>query len=416
VAKFRVRGGKKLEGEIRLSGAKNAALPMVLCSVLAGEKVTLENVPVKLRDIRVAIATIEALGAKVTAGGDTLSIIPPGEIARKIPSALASEIRSSLLLMGIMSAKGKRFTLPTPGGCAIGERKFDLHIEGLRTLGAKIVQTPSGIQGRPSDLRGDRVEFYLPTTTGTQNVMIAATFARGKTTIFNANTRPEIVDFAGFLNRLGAKITVGNRVIEVSGIKRLRGGHYRIMNGRDEALTYVVAAAAAGGNLILKGGDTGVLKTSIEPLREAGMQIFQWGESIFVSSGDPLRPIDIFTAPYPGINSDMQPLLSVFAAFARGTSTITDTRFTERFQYAGQLKKLGVDIQVFGNCAIVKGGRRLRGARVKALDIRGGAALVVAALGAHGTSIIDAAELIDRGYERIEEKLRGVGADIERMA
>jgi UDP-N-acetylglucosamine 1-carboxyvinyltransferase len=415
VARFRIRGRRKLKGEITLSGAKNAALPILLSSVLAGGEVTLENVPLKLKDIEIAIGLLEALGATVVIKHGVVSILPPRRMRRDIPPALASKIRSSLLLMGIMCAKGKGFRLATPGGCAIGDRKYDLHIEGLRRLGARISQTTSGIEGKPSKLRGNRIEFYLPTTTGTQNVMLGAIFAPGKTAILNANTRPEITDFAAFLNGLGAKIVVGNRVVEITGVRSLKGGRYRVMNGRDEALTYIVATAATGGNLILKGGSVDVLKTSVEPLREAGMQIFQWGDSVFVSRERRLAPIDIFTAPYPGINSDMQPLLAVFAAFAKGGSTITDTRFTERFQYADQLKKLGVDIAVFGNCAIVRGGKKLSGAKMKALDIRGGAALVVAALGAHGTSVVDSVEVIDRGYERLEEKLSAIGADIERI-
>lgn len=414
MAVLEINGGRTLEGEVRLSGAKNAALPILFGSLLSDGIVELENVPTLMEDIKVAIKVMRRLGVDVSIKGSSVRIDPGGFKETVVPTLLASRIRSSLILLGLFLARFGRVELPFPGGCDIGNRKFDLHLKGLRELGAKIDVDAKGIRGEVKKFKGADVDFYLPSTTGTQNVVLAACLGQGKTTLRNANTRPENEDFAEFLNSMGAKITVSSRLIEIEGVRSLKGTKYRIMKGGDEAMTYMIAAGMTRGEVVIKDYDLEMLRVNTQYLKEAGMEIFEWSGSVYVSGKKEVEPFDMFTAPYPGVNSDLQPLFAALALTARGDSTITDQRFTDRFQYIEQLRAFGAKIDHYGNCAVVHGGGRLNGSRVKATDLRGGTAEVLAGLVANGKTVIDNIYQIDRGYERIERKLGGLGAEIRR--
>jgi UDP-N-acetylglucosamine 1-carboxyvinyltransferase len=414
MALYEIIGGNRLSGEVALSGAKNAALPILFGSLLSSGKVELENVPTRMADIGIALKLIRKMGATVRVKGSHVTIDPSGIAEPIVPALLASKIRYSLLLLGVCLVRFGRVELPFPGGCDIGNRKFDLHIKGLESLGADIEVAKEGITGRAKKLRGAAIDFYLPTTSGTENVMLASCLAAGRTVIRNANTRPEIEDFASFLGSMGAKIRMSSRYVEIEGVRRLRGTRHTIMKGGDEAMTYMIAAGVTRGEIVIRDYDLGTLRINVQYLKEAGMKIFEWGGSVYVSGKENLRSFDMFTAPYPGVNSDLQPLYATLALAAPGVSTITDQRFTDRFGYVRELRAFGARISNYGNCAVVTGGRRLRGASVTANDLRGGTAMVLTALAAQGRTKVDNVYQIDRGYERLERKLSRLGAKIKR--
>lgn len=415
MAVFRINGGNRLNGEVNLSGAKNASLPILFGSLISKGIVELENVPVLMEDIRVAIEIIKNVGASVEVNGTSVIIDPSGIKDPALPLELVSRIRYSLLLLGAFLNRFGRVELPFPGGCDIGTRKFDLHIKGLQDLGAKMDVTDEGIFGTVDNLKGADIEFYLPTTSGTENIMISACMAKGRTVIRNANTRPEIQDFARFLNSMGANIKISSRLIEIDGVESLSGTKHRIMKGGDEAMTFMIAAGMTGGDIVIRDYNLDHVRVDANYLRDSGMEIFEWGGSVYISGKTGIRPFDMFTAPYPGVNSDMQPLFAALALTAQGESTITDQRFTDRFAYVKELKSFGADINHYGNCAVVKGGNVLIGTNVRATDLRGGAAEVLVGLMSEGETTIDNIYQIDRGYEHLEEKLGALGADIERI-
>jgi len=413
--KFLINGGKKLNGMVELCGAKNAALPILVGAILSEEEVLLKNVPVLLEDIKVMLALFKELGAQVIVEGSTVRICGKGISKWSLPLELTGKIRSSLLLLGLLLAKMGKARISLPGGCAIGDRKFDLHIDGLRALGCQMDVGNDYIYGEVEKLRGAEIEFYLPTTTGTENIILAACFAEGKTVLKNANTRPETIDMCRFLNSMGARITVSNRVIEIEGVDSLKGTEYTIMSGIDEAVTYIIAVGVTGGEIVIKNFSLEFIKSDVEYLRKAGIEIFEWGSSVYVSAKEKIQPFDMFTAPYPGVNSDMQPLFAALALKAIGESTITDTRFMDRFQYVQEFKKFGVDIEAYGNCAVVRGDKPIKGTKVKAVDLRGGIAVVIVGLAADGVTEVENIYQINRGYQQIEKKLKELGADIEKV-
>jgi len=415
MAKFKINGGNRLNGEVNLSGAKNASLPVLFGSLITNEIVKLHNVPVLMEDIKVAIEIIRSIGATIDVDGNTVTIDPSGIKDPSLPLELVSRIRYSLLLLSAFLNRFGRVELPFPGGCDIGSRKFDLHIKGLQDLGAKMEVTDKGIFGNVDKLKGADVEFYLPTTSGTENIMIGACLAEGKTIIRNANTRPEIKDFARFLNSMGADIKISSRLIEINGVDGLTGTEHTIMKGGDEAMTFMIAAGMTGGEIMIRDYNLDHVLVDADYLRGSGMEIFEWGGSVYVSGKNGIQPFDMFTAPYPGVNSDMQPLFAALALQAPGESTITDQRFTDRFAYVRELKSFGAEINHYGNCAVVSGGRELTGTSVKATDLRGGTAEILVGLISDGETTIDNIYQIDRGYELIEKKLEQLGADIERI-
>lgn len=410
---FVVTGGNQLTGTIKLSGAKNAALPMIAAACLGEEPTLLDNVPVELRDVKILIQILQESGAAIEVNGSTVSCargsFPNGSI-----NPIASEIRYSLLLLGLAAALQSELLLPMPGGCKIGDRKYDLHLMGLSKLGATIDETEEGIHISSKGSVGSEIEFYLPTTSGTENIMIAAAIAEGTTTILNANTRPEIMELAKLLNLMGAEVECSNRIVQIKGVKSIRGGvRYAVMPGWDEAVTYIVASTMTGGEICIPDFSLDFIKEDARLLKEIGIDVFEWGGAVYASGKKEKRAFDLFTAPYPGINSDMQPIFAALAFVANGKSTITDLRFTERFKYIDELKKYGGSVHAFGNTAIIEGGRRLQGAEVKATDLRGGASCILTGLVSEGVTIISNVSQIERGYENIVSKLQQLGANIE---
>ncbi|KAB8133669.1 UDP-N-acetylglucosamine 1-carboxyvinyltransferase [Gracilibacillus oryzae] len=413
-SKLVLKGGNKLFGEVSLSGAKNAALPMIVAACLGEDFTKLRNVPIGLRDVKILIDILKELGAEIEVDGSTV-LCKRGDFPNnRIAPSKASTIRYSLLLLGLTAALNQEIELPLPGGCKIGDRKYDLHILGMQKLGATVVENDQGLYLSSSGLIGSNIEFYLPTTSGTENVMIAAAISEGKTTLLNANTRPEIIQLGELLCAMGAKVTCNNRVVTVEGQSSLAGGvEISVMPGWDEAITYAVAAGVTGGEIYIPNFNTSFIKEDIRYLKIANVEVFEWGSALYVSGKNEKSTFDLFTAPYPGINSDMQPIFASLALTAKGTSTIADLRFTDRFQYVNELIKFGADIKSFGNTAIINGGNKLKGTEVRATDLRGGAACILTGLFSEGETVINSVEQINRGYESIQEKLSLLGADIK---
>jgi len=417
--KLIIEGGATLRGEVEVNGAKNASLPILISAAAGVEPVCLQNVPLSLNDVRVTMDALEHIGCRLDIDHNAHEVIvtPAENEATELPESITGRIRYSLLFLGLLAGKKGHAKITFPGGCNLGERKFDLHLEGLRQLGAVVEQGECTIEVTvPGRFVGADIQFYLPTTTGTETVMLAACFAEGRTRIFNANTRPEVADMAACLNAMGAKISVRNRVVEIEGGRPLAGGKHRIMTGWDEAMTYILAAGMTGGEICIKRFSLEHVRADAAHLREAGLDLFEWGGNVYVSAKNKtLRPFHLFTGPYPGVNSDMQPLFAAFASQCHGEITVTDQRFTERFTHVKELQKLGMQIDTYGNSAVIKGPSRLHGAKVCALDLRCGAALILAGLAAEGTTIIDNIYQINRGYEHVAERFRDLGASIEQV-
>jgi len=414
MSKLVIHGGKPLSGVATLSGAKNEALPVLFGALMAEAEVTLRNVPLGLNDIKVTLELLRAMGADIEVD-PAASVVKfrPSELAGEIPRDLACRIRSSLLLLAVCLVRRGRVELPLPGGCRIGERKFDLHLHGLSELGAKVQHNEDSIVASASGLVGRDVEFYLPTTSGTENIVLAAAGAKGRTTIRNANTRPEIVEFCRFLNELGADISLQSREITVEGGRPLnRPVDFTIMPDRHEGTTFMVAAGLTGGELKLTNADLSLSSGDLGVLASAGVQVFEWGGEVYVKRPGGLSAFELETAPCPGVNSDMQPIFATLALLAEGSSSLCDTRFTDRFQYVPEMAKLGAVIEVEGNCARIKGPQRLHGGNVFATDLRGGAALTLAALTVPEETVVDNAYQIYRGYEDFAGKLSSLGADV----
>ena len=410
---IRIEGGYSLNGEVLLSGAKNAALPLLAAACLGKEPTFLENVPVCLNDVKLMINLLNDMGASVEVNGTTAQCCRANFPRNNVPSD-AHKIRSSLLLLGMVAGLKGEIFIPQPGGCQIGDRKHDLHLVGLQALGAQAEDQPVGIYLRSKRLSGSPIDFYLPTTSGSENVMIAASLAEGYTILRNANTRPEVVQLGHLLQCMGANIKMQSRIVEIEGVKELRGGaHFTVMPGWDEAVTYIAAAGMTRGEIVIRNLNLDSIKEDARYLRETGIELFSWQNDLYVSGKNAKNPFDLFTGPYPAVNSDMQPIFTALALTLNGASTITDLRFTERFQYIDEIKKFGADIEVFGNTAIVRGGTKLVGTQVSATDIRGGISVVLTGLVAEGVTIVDNLYQIERGYECFIDKFTRLGARIE---
>lgn len=411
-----IEGGMQLQGEIHLSGAKNAALPLLVASCLANEPITLDNVPVGLNDIKVLIELLQSMGAEIAIHGDSVTCSRGSIIGGLAPASLTNKIRSSLLLLGFFAALKGDITISNPGGCNIGDRKYDLHLMGLQKLGAEVSESAIHTELTSDGLVGTNIDFYLPSTSGTENIMIAASLADGTTILRNANTRPEIQQLGKLLAQMGAQVKVQSRVVEITGVKELHGGfRFSVMPGWDEAVSYIIAAGVTRGEIVVLDFDLTCIPEETRYLRETGLELFQWHNNVYVSGKRVEKPFDLFTAPYPGVNSDMQPIFAALALTIHGTSTITDLRFTDRFQYIDSLKQFGGDAETFGNTAIIRGGKALKGANVVATDIRGGMACVLTSLAAEGLSRITNIYQIERGYESFVEKFAVLGATIQKV-
>jgi UDP-N-acetylglucosamine 1-carboxyvinyltransferase len=414
VDKLRIRGGTPLRGEVRASGAKNAALPILCASLLAPEPLILTNVP-RLNDVRTMQSLLSQMGVALDAS-------TPGTVALdasridwpRAPYELVKTMRASILALGPLLARCGEARVSLPGGCAIGLRPVDQHVKGLEAMGASI-DLDHGYIDAKGRLRGARVVFDMPTVTGTENLLMAATLAEGTTVLENAAREPEIVDLARCLGAMGARIEgAGSDRIVVEGVAQLHGATHAIMPDRIETGTYLAAIAATGGNAAVRGAAPDSLEAVIAKLREAGADVAVDGDVIRVKRSGKLAAVNVRTAPHPGFPTDMQAQFMALAAQAEGTAVITETIFENRMMHVQELVRLGADIEVEGSSAIVKGVPRLTGASVMATDLRASACLVIAGLVAEGETTIDRIYHLDRGYERIEEKLSALGAAIER--
>ncbi|MEM1112041.1 MAG: UDP-N-acetylglucosamine 1-carboxyvinyltransferase [Pseudomonadota bacterium] len=417
--KLLIRGGRPLRGELRVSGAKNAALPILAATLLADEPVVIRNLP-HLNDITTMIELLGCMGVGVTVD-EKLSLEVDSRAIQEFsaPYELVKTMRASILVLGPMLARFGRAHVSFPGGCAIGSRPVDLHLRGLEAMGASISVEEgyinASIEGR---LQGARILMETVTVGGTENLLMAATLAEGRTTIENAAREPEVVDLAQCLIAMGAKITGhGTDTVVVDGVERLHGCTYAVMPDRIEAGTYLVAAAATGGQIMLHGARAKHLEAVILKLEEAGARVRSGSDWIELDMGGRRpRAISIKTAPYPGFPTDMQAQFMAMNTVAEGTGTVTETVFENRLIQTHEMNRMGADIAIEGNTAIVNGQPRLNGAPVMASDLRASASLVIAGLVAEGETQVDRIYHIDRGYECIEEKLQTLGADIRRLA
>ena len=415
--KLLIGGGRRLEGEIRISGAKNAALPILAATLLADEPVRIGNVP-HLQDITTTIELLGRMGVGVTIDERMRIEVDPRSIDNLVaPYELVRTMRASILVLGPLLARHGSADVSLPGGCAIGARPVNLHIAGLRAMGARIEIEDGYIRARADRLHGARIVLDTVTVTGTENLLMAATLAEGETIIENAAREPEVVDLAECLVAMGARIRgAGTDTITVAGVERLGGAEYDVLPDRIETGTYLVAGAMTGGHLRLRNTSPGHLDAVLAKLEEAGARVTTGPDWIELDmEGRRPNSVDLRTAPYPAFPTDMQAQFVAMNAVARGTGTIVETIFENRFMHVQEMQRMGADIRLEGNTAIIHGVERLRAAPVMATDLRASAGLVLAALVAEGETLIDRIYHIDRGYECIEEKLSQLGAQIQRV-
>jgi UDP-N-acetylglucosamine 1-carboxyvinyltransferase len=415
--KLQVSGGRRLEGEVRISGAKNAALPILAAALLPGEPVRIGNVP-HLHDVTTMIRLLGQLGVDVTVHDSMEVEVDPASTKEFVaPYELVKTMRASILVLGPMVARFGRADVSLPGGCAIGARPVNLHVEGLRRMGAEIEIEGGYIRARAGRLHGARIVLDTVTVTGTENLMMAATLAEGRTLIENAAREPEVVDLAGFLTAMGARIQgAGTDTLVIEGVERLHGCRYDVLPDRIEAGTYLVAGAITGGRVRVTGVRPEHLDAIIAKLREAGATVTVGADWVEADMGG-RRPkaVDVRTAPYPAFPTDMQAQFAALDTVADGVGTVIETIFENRYMHMLELRRLGADIRIEGHTAVIHGVEGLSGAPVMATDLRASASLVLAGLVASGTTEVQRIYHIDRGYERIEEKLRLLGADIRRV-
>ena len=409
-----IEGGHKLSGEIQISGAKNAALPALAATILVGGEFFFRNVP-WLLDISTMLELLSRLGAHYDSFQDILTVDTTHLERAEASYELVTRMRASILVLGPLVARLGKARVALPGGCKIGKRPVDFHIKGLEALGARWELEHGYINMRaPRGLRGTEIIFDFPSVTATENLMMAATLAKGKTVIHNAAREPEVVALGMMLNQMGAKISgLGTETIVIEGVKELSPVEVNIIPDRIEAGTYLMAPALTGGEVVIKGADPHHLETVIAKLREAGLQIDISKKGIRSKKGrSPLRPVEVRTAPYPGFPTDLQAQIMALLAKAKGTSVIVETVFENRFHHVDELRRMGANIVVEGRVAVVNGVRKLQAAPVRATDLRASASLVLAALGADGVTEIAGLSHLKRGYEALTEKLSKVGAKI----
>lgn len=415
--KLLISGGPALHGDVRASGAKNAALPILAATLLADAPVTLTNIP-RLRDISTTLALLGRMGARLTREGDEVRAEPSTLTSCVAPYELVKTMRASILVLGPLVARYGRADVSLPGGCAIGARPVNLHLDGLRAMGAEVTVESGYIRARAARLQGARLAMEMVSVTGTENLMMAATLAQGETLIENAAREPEVVDLADFLNALGARIEgAGTDRIHIQGVERLAGTSYRVMPDRIETGTFLVGAAMTGGRVRVLETRPDCLDAVLHKLREAGAEIATGPDWIELDMrGRRPRAVDIHTAPHPAFPTDMQAQFCALNSIAEGVGTVTEAIFENRFMHVPELQRMGADIRVEGNVAICRGVERLTAAPVMATDLRASAGLVLAGLVASGETLIDRVYHLDRGYDNIESKLLALGARIQRVA
>jgi UDP-N-acetylglucosamine 1-carboxyvinyltransferase len=415
VDKILIEGGRRLEGRVKVSGAKNAALPLMCAALLVDRPVRLRNVP-DLMDVRTTGKLLRTMGVSVSLEGDTAAIDASRVTAPEAPYELVKTMRASILVLGPLVARCGRARVSLPGGCAIGERPINLHLKGLEALGAKIQLSGGYVEAEAARLTGDRIYLDFPTVTGTENLMMAAVLAEGRTTIKNAAREPEIEDLASLLVKMGARIEgAGTDIITVEGATRLAGADHAVIPDRIETGTLMVAAGITGGDLYLEGARLDHLEAAVSKFREAGLEVTVVDGAVRVRGGRPTRAVDVKTLPHPGFPTDLQAQMMALMARANGLSVITETLFENRFMHVPELRRMGAQIETQGSRAIIQGVPDLDGAPVMASDLRASAALVLAGLAARGTTEVHRIYHLDRGYERLEAKLAAVGAALKRV-
>lgn len=414
--KLVIDGGIPLRGEIQVQGAKNAVLPILAASLVADGKCVIHNCP-WLRDVEKTKQILERLGCRVTFDRGTVTVDSSTLTGCKIDERLMREMRSSIIFLGaILTAYGKA-VVGMPGGCPIGLRPIDLHLKALRKMGAEITEEHGYLRCEGENIKGCDIHLDFPSVGATENIMLAAVKADGITVITNAAREPEIADLANFLNSMGAKVSgAGSSVVSIEGVKKLSGSEYTIMPDRIAAQTYLIAAMITGGEIRLTCSDASHMQAGLSVLREMGGRIRQDGNSVTLKSSGKIKNIHILkTMPYPGFPTDIQSPFMALSCVADGTSVFVENIFENRFRHVDELVRMGADIKVEGRSAVVRGVKKLSGANVEAHELRGGAALVLAALAAEGRSVVRGTDFIDRGYENIEGYLSACGASIRRV-
>ncbi|MFZ5968902.1 MAG: UDP-N-acetylglucosamine 1-carboxyvinyltransferase [Bacillota bacterium] len=415
MAKIIVEKSAPLKGTVKVSGAKNSVLPIIAASLLAQEGCVLEEIP-NLRDVEVICELLSCIGATVQNNNDgILEIKTPFISNYEAPYELVRKMRASFLVMGPLLARKGKARIALPGGCAIGTRPIDLHLKGFHALGAQIEVGHGFVEARAEKLTGNKIYLDFPSVGATENIMMAASLAEGTTVIENAAEEPEIVDLANFLNGLGAKIKgAGTDTIKIQGVKELVGTRHAVIPDRIEAGTFMVAAAITGGDVTVKNALPNHVRPMIAKLRECGIDIEEYDDSVRVIGSQGVISTDIKTLPYPGFPTDMQAQFMALLSIAKGTSVIIETVFENRFMHVSELKRMGANIKIEGRSAVVQGVDSLQGAQVKATDLRAGAALILAGMMADGQTEISDIYHVDRGYVDVEAKLKGLGAKIYR--
>jgi len=415
--KILIEGGNRLVGEVTVGGAKNAVLPLMAAALLTDGWLTITNVP-KLRDIDTFKVLLKHLGSEIEAGpGErTLRIRTRDVASPEAPYELVKTMRASVLVLGPLVARFKKARVSLPGGCAIGARPIDLHLKGLKAMGAEVVIEHGYVTVSADRLKGAKIYMDTVTVTGTENLMLAAVHAKGTTILENSALEPEVVCLADALNRMGAKITgAGTDTIKIEGVERLEPVEVRVIPDRIEAGTFMVAAAMTKGNVLIKDCPYNNLDALNIKLKEVGAEVLQEDGGVRVIGDLPMRSVDVKTLPYPGFPTDMQAQMMSMMAIASGLSVITETVFENRFMHVSELKRMGADITIDGRSAVVRGVKRLSGAPLMATDLRASASLILAGLVADGRTEVSRIYHLDRGYERIEEKLKRLGAKIDRV-
>ncbi|RAL24588.1 UDP-N-acetylglucosamine 1-carboxyvinyltransferase [Thermoflavimicrobium daqui] len=415
--KIIVRGGKRLKGRVKVYGAKNAVLPLIAASILASRgTITILDTP-QLEDVKTITKLLNELGINTQLGDDQVKINAEKIHSTEAPYDLVRKMRASILVMGPLLARKKHARIPLPGGCAIGTRPIDQHLKGFEALGVKLDIQQGYVEGYvPEKLRGARIYLDFPSVGATQNILMAATLAEGRTVIENAACEPEIVDLANFLNAMGARIRgAGTDEIRIDGVDFLRGTDYTVIPDRIEAGTYMVAAAITRGEVFVEGAISDHLNPLIAKMREMGVHVLEGENGIHVRAEGDLKPVDVKTLPYPGFPTDLQSQMMALQLTANGTSLITETVFENRFMHVEEMKRMSAKIKIDGRTAVIEGGHPLSGAQVKATDLRAGASLILVGMVAEGVTEVTELHHIDRGYVNIVEKLKALGADIERV-
>lgn len=415
--RYVINGGHRLEGEVRVDGSKNSVLPVLAATIISGKESVIHNVP-ELKDVDLLIGLLRTIGCKCFFENNTLIVKSNNPLETFIPEKPVREMRSSIILMGAMIARHGQVKISYPGGCEIGPRPIDIHLSGLRRMGAKITEAHGYINCECDKLKGVEINLDYPSVGATENIMLAATTADGATIVQNAAKEPEIVDLQNFLNGMGARISgAGSSTVKIEGVKEFHDVEHTVIPDRIVAGTFMAATAIAGGNIVLSNVIIDHLKSISSKLSEAGCLITEYQNNLQIVCNRKLKAVEVIkTLPYPGFATDMQAQMMAVMTVAKGTSIFIETVFESRYKHVEELMKMGASIKVDGRTAVVRGAKRLTGAEVKAGDLRGGAALVLAGLAAEGTTMVDNVKLhIDRGYDKLENKLAKLGADIHRV-